>query len=79
MPQYTFVCPDGHEATVLCKYSERHSIEDQCPECGKANKYEGRPELIHRRDFGKGAYRMKAVMADGSKKKLSSGGTRGDS
>ena len=78
MPLYTFVCEDGHEHEVLCKYSEKDTIEDQCETCGKPNRFTGAPELIQARDYGKGKYRMKAVMADGSKKKLASGGNRGD-
>lgn len=79
MPIYTFVCDDGHDQEVLCKLSERDTLQDICDVCGKPNVYSGRPELIQRRDFGKGAYRMKAITSTGEKRALASGGTRGDS
>lgn len=79
MPLYTFICENDHPQEVLCKSSEKDTLEDICNECGRPNKYEGRPELIQSRDYGKGKFRMKAVMGNGHKEPLVNGGRRGDS
>lgn len=66
MPQYTFVCANDHEKVTLCKYSERETLEEQCDECGEPMRWRG-VELVQRRDFQKGKYRLNAIMSDGTK------------
>ena len=80
MPLFTFRCVAcDHTQEELCKFNERETYEGVCASCGDVVTYTGKPELIQNRDdFLKGKYGMKAVMSDGSKRKLGSGGTRGD-
>lgn len=82
MPLYTCHCNlCDHTQEELMKYSDRATYSAPCRAegCSGLVHYYGKPELPQKRDdVLKGAYRMKAVMGDGSKRKLDSGGNRGD-
>lgn len=71
MPLYTFVCTADHATEVLLKHSELRDHVEPCAKCGKDAHWRG-AELTQERDFAKGKYRMKAIMGDGSKKRVES-------
>lgn len=78
MPLYTLTCPDcGATEEVICKVSEREAATADC-DCGGQRTYNGTPELIQSRDFGKGAYRFQVIDSKGRKSKTLTGSRRGD-
>ena len=75
MPLYTFTCPTcGHEQEELMRADERTRAvitATACPDGGEgcALNYKG-VELVQLRDFSRGKYGMKAVMGDGTKRRV---------
>jgi len=72
MPLYTFVCSNAHDEEVLCKPAERDTLVRSCTECGEISRWQGAELPVHRMD---GKYRMKAVMANGTKQEISNAKT----